>query len=1607
MGTLRKHYIRFFISSTFDDMKYERDWLANIFHRLGEEYQREKGWIVEYVDLRWGVSLEASRDNKTMSICKAQIAQCQRLSPRPNFIFLLGERYGWVPLPETINPVMGALLYNSDQFFEFYRQDENDISYKNYYNNAPWIVKKLIHACGTSPWSLRPVHEICTDHFEKDSDTLRDLLSRRAKQILKYEKEKSSDLYGSATEKEIIDGVFYATDPQEHVIGYFRKLTDVPIEKQALFKSEKKYESKIKDLEKRLKERLPMEHLLQENLTFEKYNCQEYADHFIQKMEGLIRKMIDEEIERASMDEPTLLQKEVIQQEEYRLSKSYGLFARKEEIERVKGFINTDCAHTLWITGMRGVGKSTLASFIPEIVQELNSASNIQRQVNAFYIRCGLTSVSQIAIRIVNVLHAMVFSCYNNSEKIHPRLTTPILLESDNADYDGTSTGIYKQHYHYIKYLFDDIAKHYDDRVVVIIDGIDSLSSKEQEKLFTIPWMSPNAAFIKFVFTTDHLDADFNPSDGIEIMHLEPFDPVEGKMIIKNILENKDRTLTHPQEQKVSQWLNATHYTGTSLELMGYFLTHFVYSWTIAENLPCPNEDILLKIINTIIKDQYHNEDFVWRVLTLIALTHGINDSELIEILALDHELHDIMMGPTEKKLSPIFWYRLSHDIGELVNYYSAPYGETNQFQNVDIKDRVIEYAHKRNVGKTTLYQRVVELQYNYYKSRWIKENMRALYDMPNFILSYYGEDSIEGLRELLRLAFDLRYTSRVTEHYGHHIGLLFDIILNHPAGLGQAFIEAQDRTILQQIRNWLFARSGMGHEQIMLQSLNEADDSPIRRCYIDGSICEDSLTNLFRNTIGKDSVLYYPDEDFSPIGMSQDSMRVLYIKQYNIAKNHQELIYINRANWKKSIIILPGKISHICVDETITRVAVLFSDNSVKVYSIDDRNVIIGFSGGSKIDCISISPDGNLVAISLEKQYCIWSIDENQWIYNENTDEKISSLLFSNTSNSLWLVNRPHITLFVINQNVVWSWEMSDLLSKEIDSRLLAATDRQCLIDQPWGPIHLRIKENDDMSIYRPKQLSRSMGSSRDIYAAFNDRGELFASSDDLLWQIQRDIVTQPDNVATMFMISRDLKYGLGFDGIVYDIRICINNYQIETQSISGGLINVGLSSMSSSNDGTWVLCSGGRDLLRQKDFHIASVIIDENHIAHSRVGVPPYTDDGIYATISSSISPDGRLCALSSFDADSLHLLLMDRDFNRDRYLFLPKAVLNEKNPHTKEEHEDSDEYLGAAYWNAIRAFIWSQDSSYIIGATWHDISDSHPHLHLFNRNGDYLKSILSSELGLGYTTLFSPNNRYAVRISYDVSYVDLETGEQALYEIPYNNDVINNFLMHPSGRYAFINIELNLFVFNYTHNRIESKKVIDSVGTLLAISPSGRYLYSRGDGKQLYLMRIDLADLTKKFYPWNAEDVVCTLNDDYFYVRLDNDDILLVQSHSADVMARTNTSVVSMISTGSGLAVADKHGKLFMLTPKESIHRKINQYGNTTAIRCWRHEKHQWNDRPSAVCPYCGQLLEVPDAILQRLQYDFSPTHYNVQAAGEDYLCCHCQKCNKSIIYNYYLG
>ena len=98
----RSRYIRLFVSSTFEDMLIERDLLQNrVFPRISALCE-SFGWQFEDIDLRWGVSQEASRKQKTMQICLNEIKRCQELSPKPNFLILQGDRYGWIPIPETI-----------------------------------------------------------------------------------------------------------------------------------------------------------------------------------------------------------------------------------------------------------------------------------------------------------------------------------------------------------------------------------------------------------------------------------------------------------------------------------------------------------------------------------------------------------------------------------------------------------------------------------------------------------------------------------------------------------------------------------------------------------------------------------------------------------------------------------------------------------------------------------------------------------------------------------------------------------------------------------------------------------------------------------------------------------------------------------------------------------------------------------------------------------------------------------------------------------------------------------------------------------------------------------------------------------------------------------------------------------------------------------------------------------------------------------------------------------------------------------------------------------------------------------------------------------------
>ncbi len=87
-----------FISSTFNDMHAERNYLVKrVFPEL-TQWCAERRLRLRDIDLRWGITEEDSRDNlRTVQICLENVDRC-----RPFFVCLVGQRRGWVPSDRDI-----------------------------------------------------------------------------------------------------------------------------------------------------------------------------------------------------------------------------------------------------------------------------------------------------------------------------------------------------------------------------------------------------------------------------------------------------------------------------------------------------------------------------------------------------------------------------------------------------------------------------------------------------------------------------------------------------------------------------------------------------------------------------------------------------------------------------------------------------------------------------------------------------------------------------------------------------------------------------------------------------------------------------------------------------------------------------------------------------------------------------------------------------------------------------------------------------------------------------------------------------------------------------------------------------------------------------------------------------------------------------------------------------------------------------------------------------------------------------------------------------------------------------------------------------------------
>ncbi len=177
------------------------------------------GCRFQAIDLRWGVSEEAALDQQTMNICLTELKRCQEITPRPNFIILLGDWYGWIPLPPQIDAA------EFDEIITHISDSNERKLLENWY---------LLDTNAVPPeYVLRPRNEEVREEKDYDCWTatenkLRRILLCAIDRLDWPANDRRREKYEcSATHQEILEGALKLADEHEHVFAFLRNIQNL------------------------------------------------------------------------------------------------------------------------------------------------------------------------------------------------------------------------------------------------------------------------------------------------------------------------------------------------------------------------------------------------------------------------------------------------------------------------------------------------------------------------------------------------------------------------------------------------------------------------------------------------------------------------------------------------------------------------------------------------------------------------------------------------------------------------------------------------------------------------------------------------------------------------------------------------------------------------------------------------------------------------------------------------------------------------------------------------------------------------------------------------------------------------------------------------------------------------------------------------------------------------------------------------------------------------------------------------------------------------------------------------------------------------------------
>ncbi len=685
--------VRIFVSSTFEDMKAERNYLqAGAFSRLREDC-KSAGWQFQAVDLRWGISEEASIDQKTMEICLREIERCQQQSPRPNFLVLLGERYGWRPLPDNIlksveeqmRPDLPPDL--AQRFKEWYALDENQLP------EPVWRLK----ARQGRYWDYKtyekevqiPLSEFFTEWSAQhlpDPDLPENRDNPLALQCLKMER--------SATEQEIQAGAFRVEDAAEHVFAFLLSLPEAAKGESAFHDADQTAVIKLRD---RLQSSLPAANKMGIQVGWdrrEKHPTPGHLQDIDEKVYEFVKGVIDREIEKFEN-----LDQDALENEAHLLfarERTFGFSGREKDIEAILDYAASDSKAPLVLTGASGTGKSSLLAMASMRAAEKQA----QAQVLARYI--GVTGKASNGSSLLRDICRALCATYGSEINEVPE--EPSLLEAKFRGYLALATA--------------------EKPLVLFLDALDQLSEYDPcRKLHWLPRVLPDN--VKIVLSTLDVDCLQILKSRIEpecvLREILPLTVDDGRYALDAWLKRANRTLQDHQREQIIRDFATAGCEPLYLHL-AYDRARQWESYSPRQRLGRDIPEMIEDIYTELSRPEAHGP-IVEKALTAIrSAKQGLSDDEILGILAADDEFWSNHQAQnyhasgekncpdrSARRIPPVYWIRLYHEL-EYYLCHRTVYGtDVINFYHRQLAEAVDSMYLQSRLVKTQKHQSLAE----------------------------------------------------------------------------------------------------------------------------------------------------------------------------------------------------------------------------------------------------------------------------------------------------------------------------------------------------------------------------------------------------------------------------------------------------------------------------------------------------------------------------------------------------------------------------------------------------------------------------------------------------------------------------------------------------------------------------------------------------------------------------------------------------------------------------------------------------------------------------------------------------------------------------------